>query len=380
MSPDPVGMFFQGCPKPFLDALMRMPTEAPVELFSGWCRQGPMPPQRRRPATLRPMARAPDFVATTELRAWHGTEAEIFRPRVLRERFAKRAYPITFSLKDTHSPEALQAIVQSLLWGHSEVFDSVICTSLSSQAEVRQIIEKSETDLARQTGGEHRWRGRIDRVPHGVAAWHFRPVDRANARLTFGVPQRAFVVLHTGRLDGRRTAFRPLLSAVRHLQELHRDVDVRVVLSGAVEAPKHVDAIFEEAMTFGVADALLPLGAIPFDDRPLVYATADVFVTTSDHDGEGVDGSMLEAMSCGVPQVVPDCGGYRDVVVHGETGFLVNPDALAHRLELLLEDEDRRRRMARTSRNRARDQHDWSRVIGDYERLWDELAALASER
>ena len=42
--------------------------------------------------------------------------------------------------------------------------------------------------------------------------------------------------------------------------------------------------------------------------------------------GEGFGRTLVEAMLCGTPVVAADDGGHREIIRHGETGFLVQPD------------------------------------------------------
>src|SRR5205807_184608 len=50
---------------------------------------------------------------------------------------------------------------------------------------------------------------------------------------------------------------------------------------------------------------------------------ADVFVSPIDNIQESFGLTVVEAMACGLPQVVPDWNGYRDTVIDGDTGFLI---------------------------------------------------------
>ena len=55
-----------------------------------------------------------------------------------------------------------------------------------------------------------------------------------------------------------------------------------------------------------------------------VYSLADVFVMASYR--EGLSRSIMEAMSSGLPCVVSDIRGNRDLIVNKKNGFLVSPD------------------------------------------------------
>jgi glycosyltransferase involved in cell wall biosynthesis len=67
-------------------------------------------------------------------------------------------------------------------------------------------------------------------------------------------------------------------------------------------------------------------------------------------------------MAHGRPVVAGDVGGLRDLVVDGETGYLVPPrdvPALRAALERLLGDADLRRRLGAAGRERARTVFSW---------------------
>ncbi len=85
-----------------------------------------------------------------------------------------------------------------------------------------------------------------------------------------------------------------------------------------------------------------------------IYSHASVFVCPSIYEPFGI--INLEAMACEVPVVASDVGGIREIVVDGKTGFLIPPgdaDALADKVNILLEDDNLRRSMGIEGRKRA---------------------------
>ena len=80
---------------------------------------------------------------------------------------------------------------------------------------------------------------------------------------------------------------------------------------------------------------------------------------------EGLPRSAVEAAASGLPQVLTDIRGCREVVRDGVEGFLVpvrDPVGLAEAIARLLEDSALRRRMGAAARERAEDQFDEDRV------------------
>ncbi|GAA5159505.1 glycosyltransferase family 4 protein [Viridibacterium curvum] len=81
--------------------------------------------------------------------------------------------------------------------------------------------------------------------------------------------------------------------------------------------------------------------------------------------GEGIPRALLEAAACGKPLVATDVPGCRELVVDGETGFLVPPGdavALAEALLKLLRDASLRERMGRAARQHVEEDFSDQRV------------------
>jgi glycosyltransferase involved in cell wall biosynthesis len=105
------------------------------------------------------------------------------------------------------------------------------------------------------------------------------------------------------------------------------------------------------------------LGFVPHDELQRLYGRAAVVACPSRREGFGV--ACLEAMAHGRAVVATDVGGLRDLVVDGETGFVVpprDPDAFRGALEQLLGDSDLRRKLGAAGRERARNHFSWDAI------------------
>ena len=106
------------------------------------------------------------------------------------------------------------------------------------------------------------------------------------------------------------------------------------------------------------------------DVRELL-AAADLFVLSSR--SEGLPISVLEAMAAGLPVVATSVGGVSELVVDGETGFLVppaDPRALAEAVGRLLRDPELRHRFGAAGRHRAERRFDVARFHEAHVRLY----------
>ena len=111
-------------------------------------------------------------------------------------------------------------------------------------------------------------------------------------------------------------------------------------------------------------------------DVPDRLRQLDIFVLSSTT--EGVSLTLLEAMATGLPVVATDVGGNPEVVIDGETGYLVpmqNPAEMAGRLLLLLNDEKLRRHMGSKGRERVVNTFSIKETARKYVELYDSVAA-----
>lgn len=89
---------------------------------------------------------------------------------------------------------------------------------------------------------------------------------------------------------------------------------------------------------------------------------------------------LAEAMGCAKPVVSTTVGAIPEIVVEGETGFLVppgDPVALADRIGRLAEDAELRRRLGAAGRRVAIEKFDVERMVQETLDLYDELGGRA---
>jgi len=98
----------------------------------------------------------------------------------------------------------------------------------------------------------------------------------------------------------------------------------------------------------------------------------DVFVMSSVT--EGLCTALVDAMAASRPAVATTAGGIPEVVVDGETGFLVppkDPNAMADRIVQLLKDDALRRRMGEAGLARARERFTVERMVEETNAVYE---------
>ena len=114
---------------------------------------------------------------------------------------------------------------------------------------------------------------------------------------------------------------------------------------------------------------------MPHDAVREYYHRADVLLIPSVwHEPFGIP--VVEGMACGLPVVASRSGGIPEIVVDGETGFIVerdNPDKLASAMLRLLGDPTQQSSMGCAGRQRAVACFDWKEITAQLVTLYDRL-------
>lgn len=190
--------------------------------------------------------------------------------------------------------------------------------------------------------------------------------DRRSLRARLGTSPEAPVAVFVGSLTAEKRPDR-LLAALRRAREGHPELELWLVGGGPLEAD-----VRRRARAAGLDGAVRLLGV---QERVADYlAAADLFVLASDTEGQ--PGALLEAAWLGLPAVATLVGGVPEVVTHGETGLLVEPDdgaALAEALGRLLDRPEERAALGERARERVRGRHEIATAAEGYLAFYREL-------
>jgi glycosyltransferase involved in cell wall biosynthesis len=164
--------------------------------------------------------------------------------------------------------------------------------------------------------------------------------DPLAVRREFGIPDDALVVGKIARLFSLK-GHDQLLDAAPAVVERHPSVRFFLIGDGALN-----DHLHRRAREAGILDNFVFAGLIPRERIPEMISAMDLLVHTSLR--EGLARVLPQALAMGKPCVSFDIDGAPEVVVPGETGYLVRAgDArgLADAISGLLDDPQLRERM-----------------------------------
>jgi glycosyltransferase involved in cell wall biosynthesis len=140
------------------------------------------------------------------------------------------------------------------------------------------------------------------------------------------------------------------------------------------------DLLKARAHDRGIADIVEFQRRVPHRDVPDQLRRLDIYVALSRLDSESFGVAIIEAGACGLPVVVSDAGGLPEVVVAGETGFVVprdNPAAAADALRQLVLDPDLRHRMGAAGRDHVIAHYEWKDSVNAMIALYGRVIADA---
>ncbi len=205
-------------------------------------------------------------------------------------------------------------------------------------------------------------------IPNGIAPRQVADISRDEAFARLRVPTDRRLILAVGRLWPQKR-YRDLIWSAELLASLRQDTTLVIVGDGPQrgELLRHRDAVsIDRHVRFaGQRDDVLQL--LPH---------ADVFWLGSEYEGQS--NSLIEAMQAGVPVVATDIAGNRDLVVEGETGYLVPLGSradFARRTRQILESCDLAKQLGQAAVARIADHFSLQTMISAHAELYHRLHA-----
>ena len=198
--------------------------------------------------------------------------------------------------------------------------DGCICVSRTTAKDVEDLIGRTQPLTVASPGRE--------RLPGAVSRTEI--TARANAPGPFNL-------IFVGNLIPRKE-LHTLLTALGSLP--HDDWRLAVAGSLTMDAA-YVEAIRRQIKDAGLESRVSLLGALTGRELAARCAASHLLAVPSSYEGFGI--VYLEGMQFGLPAIAGTAGAAKEIITHGDNGFLVppgNPEALAHHIELLIRNRE----------------------------------------
>ena len=254
-----------------------------------------------------------------------------------------------------------------------EMADAVVAVSHETKKDIERLFQIEPA--------------RLHVIYNGIDLQEYRPSAESDVLVRHGIdPEKPFLLF-----VGRITRQKGIVHLVRAIEMMDPGFQI-VLCAGAPDTP----AIAEE-MKAAVRQAQEKRGDIIWIEEMLekpsvieLYSRAAVFCCPSIYEPFGI--INLEAMACETAVVASAVGGIKEVVVDGETGFLVpveqmkespfepiNPGKfsrdLAGRINELMADPKLQEKFGRAGRKRAEEQFSWGAIAQETKQLYESLLA-----
>jgi glycosyltransferase involved in cell wall biosynthesis len=320
-----------------------------------------------------------------------------------RRKFHRYNAPVCGLIHSVNSERVVFNILQQYFAGLSEA-DLLFCSSRAGIRTIEIYIE----EIGRLLPKGEKYRPRRVLVPLGVKIPRLEPEHRITLRQRLDIGAAETIALFFGRLSQvSKGDLGPLLVALSVL--LRRKSRFHLVLAGDGTQTNEARRLTTMATELGCIKNLTIWPNPSANDKHMLYSGADIFVSPSDNIQETFGLTVAEALSYGLPAVVSDWDGYRDLVSDGETGFLVpslwpsniedfelqdcrvsmleedslaqsttiDIPALSDKIQQLLNDPALRRQMGQAARQSAQKHYSWSVIVKRYEEFWEESIQIA---
>ncbi|MEX2295386.1 MAG: glycosyltransferase family 4 protein [Gemmatimonadota bacterium] len=214
---------------------------------------------------------------------------------------------------------------------------------------------------------------RIVLIHDGIRCDRFADVpSRHECRVALGIPSGSFAF----GIFGRLVPWKGIAEFVEVAAEIVRsDPDATAFVVGSVSDgdDDYYDTLRERVNSLGLADRIVFTGFRP--DVRQAMAAMDLVVHAST-EPEPFGMVLIEAMSLGRPIVATRGGGPEDIVLHGETGLLVERGAIREMRNAIVElreNPERARAMGEKGRDRVRTNFSAEIHTSRVSRMYDEL-------
>jgi len=252
-----------------------------------------------------------------------------------------------------------------------EMANAIIAVSNETRRDIERLFD---VDLTR-----------VHVIHNGIDLEQYRKVDSTAALKRHGIDPTKPYLLFVGRIARQKG----IIHLVRAIQFMDKDFQI-VLCAGAPDTPE-IAVEMKEAVKSAAKRRPDIIWIEEMVDREAVielYSHAAVFCCPSIYEPFGI--INLEAMACETAVVASAVGGIKEVVVDGETGFLVpleqmkespfeptNPEKfscdLAARINQLMKDRTVREKFGRAGRRRAEEKFSWSAIAEKTKMLYKSL-------
>jgi glycosyltransferase involved in cell wall biosynthesis len=213
------------------------------------------------------------------------------------------------------------------------------------------------------------------RIVWGVDPQVFKPLDGSTLRAELGIPLDAKVVLSPKILSPFYNV-EVIVDAMAKI--IKEEPEAKLVVTEYGAMPDYRAKLDVHIANLGLQQNVKFVGKIAHERMPLFYSMADVSVGIPKSDG--LPQTLLEAMACGVPNIIGRLDRYGEIVRDGESAIFtdISADGVADAVLRLLRNRSLSRRVAEEGRKIVIEQANFPRDVAKVENAYYELVGQRS--
>ena len=322
------------------------------------------------------------------------------------------AYALSGVTHTISSREVLEGVA-SMLTAPVREWDALICTSKPVHQALSTVLDLVQADLRARLGATQFTRPLMPVIPLGIHTDRFvrKDKDRATWRRKLGLGKNTTAILFFGRLSVHAKASPFQLAQAAQLAAERSGKRFAIIWCGWFSNDFQRRVFMETAKQMAPSVDFHHVDGRDAGTRFSIWAAADVFCSLTDNIQESFGLTVVEAMAAGLPVIASDWDGYRETVVSGSNGILIDSylpktsladiayryisgaetydqyigsisqlcfldlEQTAEALLKLASDETFRRELGKRARKAAVSSFDWKAVLPRYFELWGEQLA-----
>ena len=201
-------------------------------------------------------------------------------------------------------------------------------------------------------------------IPNGLNLKNFKNILKGVARKKLNIKREDRVIIFTGTLHSVK-GVNYLIQGMDIIKQ--KGIKAKLLLVGDGEDREALMRLTEE---LELEQDITFAGRVSNEKVPEYMFASDVFVLPSLSESFGI--VILEAMASQLPIIATNVGGLPEIVKEGVNGFLVppkNPDELAKKIILILQNDELRHNMSKNNAELAKD-YEWDVIVEKIEQVY----------
>jgi len=216
---------------------------------------------------------------------------------------------------------------------------------------------------------------KIQVIPLGFDLTRFyenREENRKKTREKYHLNDETVAIAIIGRLAPiKNHAF--FLDVVERVLKSEGAKNLRFFIVGDGESKEEIETRVEQINAHYPENPIVMTSWIR--DIPAFNPAMDIICLTSKNEGTPV--SLIEAQASGVPVVSTNVGGVKDILLEGETGFVVeNKEEFTKKVLFLVRNKNIREKMSQNGWSFVKDKFHYTRLVANTENYYRELLKM----